>query len=212
MGLSDLTIRLIVLFLPGVIAAIIVDELTEHEVWTPFKFVLYSIVLGFISYLVYQLLFMLLILVCPQLSGNSVHFWQSLFDKDSNIALNEVVYACIVSIFIGGIISTIIQRKILHKVARWLSISQKYGDENLLTYFLNSQEVTWVCVRDYEKKLIYEGWVQSFSEISSLREIVLVDVKVYYLEAEETEEATKPAYEVSKIYLAIPNNATIETT
>jgi len=56
----------------------------------------------------------------------------------------------------------LVNYKIFHKFAQKLLISQKYGDENLYSYYLNAKEIDWVYVRDFERKLTYQGRVISF--------------------------------------------------
>ena len=54
MELTELTLRLVVLLLPGAIAALIVDKLTPHRPWSSFRFILHAIILGSITYITYQ--------------------------------------------------------------------------------------------------------------------------------------------------------------
>jgi hypothetical protein len=51
MELSDLALRVVLLFFPGVIAALIVDALVNHRDRGPFAFGTRSMVLGLLSYL-----------------------------------------------------------------------------------------------------------------------------------------------------------------
>lgn len=43
----------------------------------------------------------------------------------------------------------------------------------------NIKEVVWVTVRDHKNDLVYDGWVQAFSNDSREAEMLLRDVSVY---------------------------------
>lgn len=112
----------------------------------------------------------------------------------------ELLNTCLFGIVSGLFVTKMVQDKWVHKLARRYKISNKFGDENLYTRFLNSKEVDWVWVRDRRTDLIYEGDVQAFSETDGMREIVLSDVKIY--------NSKKPEnfYEVPYIYLTFSQN------
>ena len=200
MEISDLTIKLIILLIPGILSALIIEQITVHQKWTQFKFILYSILLGFASYFMYDQFLKLSLFIEYLLNSNtnfvSIRFWDSLFDAKIPVSLKEVFIACLYSVFIGLIISACIHYKLLHRLAIFLKISDKYGDENLFTFFMNAKEVNWIWVRDPVRGLTYEGLRESFSESDNVRELVLRDVKVYNYEDSEF------LYEVPAIYLS----------
>jgi hypothetical protein len=178
MNISDLTLRLIFLLMPGAIAALIVGKLTFHRRWSIFSFILHSFLLGVGTYLLYQLILHL----CGYIAGcdsKSLIFWDALFDMNIRISLKEIGLSCLFAIAIGYVASAIINHKLLFKSAKFVRVSNKFGDEDIWAYFLNSRNVTWIWVRDHPRKLIYEGWVQSFSVESSNREVLLREVKVF---------------------------------
>lgn len=86
--------------------------------------------------------------------------------------------------------------KLLNRVAQRLRVSDKYGDENLYHYFLNSKEIEWVYVRDIENNLTFQGCVVSFSENAVCQEIVLRDVVVYRF------SDSAKLYSMEKLYLS----------
>ena len=186
MDISQLAVRLIILLLPGVISALLVEVLTVHKKWSQFRFGLYSVVLGLIAYAVLQTL-------AAAFNGalhefnitcfNPVNltFWDSLFDDTKPVKSGEVLIAVVLSIPIGYFASFTITKKWINRLGYKLKVTEKYGDESLYYYSLNSPDVSWVRVRLDNKGLIYEGWRQSFSEDEHGRELVLRDVKVYRL-------------------------------
>lgn len=68
--------------------------------------------------------------------------------------------------------------KLINLFGKWIKLTNKYGDENLYSYFLNAKDVDEVYVRDINN-LTYHGLIDSYSENDEIKEIVLVDVVVY---------------------------------
>ena len=189
MEISELTLKLILLLIPGSIACIIYERLTIHKQWNSFKFVTNAILFGAISYLTAQLLFN----IC-RTDLSFQNFWENLPSKE--IPYSVIIKASMVSILIGLISSALDQYKIMNRFGKWIRISNKYGDENLYSYFLNAQEVDEVYVRDIENNLTYHGLVSSFSENDEIKEILLSDVVVYSYETSEK------LYKLDKIYIS----------
>ena len=193
--MSELTIKLIIILIPGAIATLIFGKLILHKEWNNFRFVLYSILFGITSYLILQLIINgINICICNDLPELTI--WSNL-NKASSIPYKEVGFTSMISIIIAFIASMIENRKVINKIAGFLGISGKYGDENLYSMFLNSKNVEFIYLRDIKNKLTYHGWVKSFSENDSISEIRLCDVAVYnYTDSEFL-------YEVEEVYLSL---------
>lgn len=127
-----------------------------------------------------------------------INFWASLFDKAVPVSMSEVIITCLFSVVLGFVVTGFIEHKLLSSIARKINVSNKYGEENLYTHFLNSAEVEWVWVRDSTTGMTYEGFIETFSENETIQEIRLGDVKVYY------SENSTLLYELSNAYLAGP--------
>ena len=211
MAVSELLIRLIVLLLPGLVAVILIDQLTEHRDWTPFTYTVYAILLGATAYFAWQVVLYawagLAWVVTREFTPVSIAFWESLFDEKKPISWIEIAAASGVAVPLGFGLAAGVYHKALFALAQRLKISNKFGDDSLFMNFMNSREVQWVRVRDRRRGYIFEGWPVSFSHTPGLRELVLQEVKVYNYE--------KPgeAYEVPLLYLSYSNGqeAFIET-
>jgi hypothetical protein len=92
-----------------------------------------------------------------------------------------------------------VQNPGINKIAKKLKISTKYGDENLFSFFLNSQNIDWIYVRDIQNNLTYQGRVVSFSENDGMQELVMSEVTVFKYETSEE------FYSVPLIYLSKPS-------
>jgi hypothetical protein len=186
--------------MPGIIATIISDKLTNHSKWGSFKFSLYSLTLGvscyaFLQFLVYGFDIVNNVHVKPIVWTN-LKIWNSATHVGVDIAAWEICVATILSLPIALFASWLINFKFFNKVAQFIGVSSKFGDENLYSYYLNAQEIDWVYVRDVANNLTYQGRVVSHAENENVQEIVLSEVSVYrYVDSELL-------YEVPTIYLS----------
>ena len=185
MEISEFTLKLILLLIPGAIASLIFVKLTTHTRWNTFKFLAHSILFGALSYLVAVLLFT---------NDTSLHsFWK-------NFPVNTIPYdaiwkASIFAILIGLVSSAIDNYKVINHLGRWLRISNKYGDMSAYALLLNAETVREVYFRDFANNLTYHGIIESFSETERHKELILRMVKVYDIDTAEL------LYEVDKVYL-----------
>jgi hypothetical protein len=159
--MNKLVVTIIIILLPGIIATIISDKLTYHSKWDSFKYGLYSLILGFFTYVFLQILVYIYdIFIACSLSNISWHHltvWSNTTSENIDISFWEVGLAIILSVPIAFIASWSINYKILNKFGKYIHVTSKYGDENLFSYFLNSKEVDWVYVRDQTRGLTYQG-------------------------------------------------------
>jgi len=183
--MNELGMLIAIILFPGLIATIICDKITVHfKAWGPFKYAINTFVLGVSSYALLQVfsfiagLFPAQIEFLPELAGQ-LDVWTIAKDADTPIELIEVFAAAVVAIPVAFIAAWTTNYKAFNKLADFLGVSRKYGDENLFSFFLNSDDIDWVYVRDFERDLTYEGRVHSYSETDHLQEILLYDVTVY---------------------------------
>jgi len=183
--MSELSITIFILILPGIISLIVINCLASHVKFNSFFFVLYSIVLGLFDYCFLQLFRWGAALFKSISSFSCLKFkclgvWEIIgLNKSVAITPMEIITATLIAVPVGFFITVIINHKLLYKVARWLKISSKYGDENLFSYYLNTDEVDWVYVRDKENEVVYQGRVENYSETDRIQEIVLTNVTVF---------------------------------
>src|ERR1700730_5065954 len=160
MDVSRVTLKLIFILIPGALASLIFEKLTTHKPWNSFKFIAHSILFGVLSYLITGWLINL-ISTFFYLHWSQLILWRDLDSK--NIPFDEIGKATVTSIVIGFLSSAIDYYKILNRFATWLKITNKYGDINLYSHFLNSTNINAIYFRDLKSKLTYHGFVESFS-------------------------------------------------
>lgn len=201
--MNELVVTLVLILLPGIIAAVIADKITVHSRWGSFKFGLYAFLLGVGCYATLQLAFWAWCFMSHVLCSNcseygQLRIWSVALDDGVSIHGREVVLATILALPVAFLASWIVNFKLLNRLAQKLRITTKYGDENLYSHYLNSQEIDWIYVRDQESDLTYQGRVMSLSENESVNEVVLVDVTVFrYTDS-------KKLYEVPSLYISKP--------
>jgi len=195
MELSELAINIFILFIPGIITFLIIDKLTVHKEYSFHNVIIYSLIFGFFSYIAYDLIVIPLVRRCFDVKI-SLSFFKVLNNKNAALNFNEIFYVSLVSIPIGFISSAFINYKLLHKIGLLLNVTKKFGDIDVWSYIMNSSDSTeWVFIRDKENDLLYEGWIEGFSDIGQ-NEIFLRDVIVY------RNSDTEKLYEMPGIYIS----------
>jgi len=193
MTISALALKLILILIPGGLATLILEKLTTYLKWEAFKFIINSILLGGSSYLLSDLVFY------SFYSKDIQNFWITF--TSNNIPFWEIIRATGMAIIIGFLAAWMENYKIITRIARKCKIADKYGEENLYSYFLNSKEVTEVYVRDIANNLTFHGTIDSFSENEQISEITLRNVKVYRY----TDSAF--LYDMPKVFLSRAKNS-----
>ena len=199
MEASDLVVRLLLLFFPGLICSYIVDTFTVHRERTQFQFLLNSLVLGLASYFLYW--FLLRTLSSLGASVPELIFLKAPTNGETPIAFREVAWATVTACLLGLFVTYVSSRKLHFRVVGHLGITKKFGELDVWGFVFNSPQVEWATVRDQARNLAYDGWVQLFSDDSQNAEILLREVKVY---ANDTAEML---YEVESLYLSLDRSA-----
>jgi hypothetical protein len=200
--MSQFIVILIVILMPGIISLVICDKIVNHSKWTSFKFCLYAVILGVFCYVILQCAYYMkdIFLAFSSCQYNfqwtHLNIWYAPVNEKPIIYPSEIIFASVLSFPISLAISYLINYKIFNKIAQKIKVSQKYGDENLFSYYLNAREIDWLYIRDIENNLTYQGRIVSYSENDKIQEIVLSEVTVYEY------QASNFLYEVPTIYLA----------
>ena len=123
---TEFLVKIILLFTPGIISLTIIDKLTEDRRHDISHRILYSLVLGFLCYLSY---YYLLLLIYETILGGQVAF--TFFDSlttSKPLNFKEIAVVSIYSIFIGYFCAAFINYKILFRFARFIKVSKKISD------------------------------------------------------------------------------------
>jgi hypothetical protein len=177
MELSEFTLRIILLFIPGIISFIVIDKLTFHRESKLHQILISSLILGFVCYSFYYL--PIQILKAFKMTNLECTFFNGLTNKSAQIDFGEIGFVALLSIPIGFLFAWMINYKVLFRTAHFLKITKKFGDIDVWSYIMNSKNAEWVVVRDIESDLMYEGWIEAFSDSTENDELLLSDVIVF---------------------------------
>ena len=183
MDISVFAFRLIILFFPGVIAAYIVNSLTVHKSLKPFFFVFQSLTLGMASYCLLAFIYKE---VSPSLNARfgwswptKLEFFNALVDSNTRPSVSEIGYTCICAVAIGICASISSTYKIFYRLCQKLGITKKSGEMDVWGSTFSMRKIQYVTLRDQAKDLMYDGWIEGFSNDGKKAELLLRDVAIY---------------------------------
>jgi uncharacterized membrane protein len=189
--ITELGLHLALLFLPGIVCALLVERLVPTTEWSTARLALYSLVLGLICYQGYALFDAIYLRSWPP----PVSLFRSL-NGDSPLDFSEIFWVTIaVAPLVGMIVAFVLNSHWINRFARTIRVSDKFGELDVWARILNSSEVVWLVVRDFANDLAFDGWVEQFSDAHDDNEIFLRDVRVYKSSSSEF------LYELAAVYL-----------
>jgi hypothetical protein len=205
MELSSITLRVVLLFFPGVLCALILHALTRHRERTTAQFLTSAFVLGVWTYLALAGSRS----ACAWIARAAgwplpprVTFFDVLTSESARISWREIGFSAVLATVLALVLAAVQNHNLLHRVAERLRISRQFGELDVWGHFMNSPEVRWISVRDLAADRVYQGWLDAFSDSGSDPQLLLRDVEVY-----QNSTGTK-LYERKRVYLA-PNKHAI---
>lgn len=174
---SEFTWRLILVFLPGIIAFIIIDNLTVHRETKVHHWFFYPLILGFISYTPWYII----VTAVQAVYATSLpfKFFENITDIHSKVNFGEILIASSVAILLGFLITWAITHRLLFRISSFFHITDKFPEIDAWDNFISNFRPEWLIVRDLEKELIYHGKFFSASDANDRDGIVLEDVRVF---------------------------------
>lgn len=125
MELSKFSIGLIFIFLPGILALLVSERLTEHPERKNYE------------------LF------------DDRWIELMLDDKQLTIQTRVVAVTAIIGVMLGLLLAYGANHSWLHRAAHRLRVSRKFADNDVWGYLMNSGKVGWIVFRDHSKNLIW---------------------------------------------------------
>jgi hypothetical protein len=207
-----ITLKILLLFLPGIICQITLSNLIYNSKKDFKYFIVYSFILGFISYYFAKVLINFLNLITRlniQTKIDFFNFFTSISNekaKEFAITPDQILWACASSIIFAALLALFINRGWIYKPFHWFKISNTDGLGDVWNKVFGSVDNgSWVIIHDHDNNLIYQGRVYHHSDFYENSEIFLKGVIVY-------DEKTKVEIERRRgLYLTRKhNNLTIE--
>ncbi len=196
MNVYEFAFKMLLLFFPGILCAYIADGLTIHRPREAKFFVLQSFVCGIFAYFIYWSGLKIINHLWNNSVAADVLFLRSLTNSNLPFSYREIAIVSVIAIILGAFISFLANYKVLNKCARRIGLTKKFGELDVWGYMLNIKGTVWVTVRDHKNNLIYDGWVQAFSDDSKDAELLLRDVSIYKNDSGER------LYQVGAVYLS----------
>lgn len=195
MEITEFVFNLLLLFFPGLICAYIIDHLTMHKPKEISFFLLQSFILGIASYFIYWSILKILHLLLPMYINSTVVFLNRITQSGISFSFKEITFVTCIAVLLGAFIGFCSHRKVFNRFARFIGLTNKFGELDVWGYLFNLEDVVWVTVRDHKNNLIYDGWVQAFSDDSESAELLLRDVSIY------KNDSGDRLYQVGMVYL-----------
>ncbi len=190
------------LFLPGLLARIILGKILFYREKTSFNFLLSSFILGVFSYC---LVFVGRCAVHTVQFGDlpaftDIPFAISSASNASGVDLYEVFYALLASFVAVAVIAYAETNKLVHRLALRLKMTNRFAEPDVWGYALDNNSLNtseWANIRNKKHNVMYQGRVLAFSDSYREAEILLSDVSVY-----KNREGTL-LYNVDMVYLTL---------
>ncbi len=193
MNISEFAFNLLLIFFPGIICTYMVDMFTNHRERTQFQFLINVFLLGFGSYLFYA--FVVYCFASNKI--DNINFLNAISGGKTKISLKEILQVCAISSILAVIIIFINTHKLHFRLFKTLKITNKFGEQDVWGFLMNSPSTEWVTVRDNENNIMYDGSVKAFSDNSKEAELLLENVSVY------RNDSGKHLYDINAQYLSL---------
>ncbi|GKX32968.1 MAG: hypothetical protein MnENMB40S_05860 [Rhizobiaceae bacterium MnEN-MB40S] len=171
-------IQIAIFFLPGLIWARLDSRYAMKEKPSQTELIVRALMYGLTTYAIVYLIY----------KSTNHNFSVLKFENADGTAIltDDFIDEILCSIPIAFVLAVLwiysANRKWLTRMLQMIGATKRYGDEDVWDFTFNSSQaaVEYVHVRDWEKNVVYAGWVNTFSETGQLRELVLRDVVIYY--------------------------------
>ena len=201
MSVFDFIQQFILFVIPGVITYLLFCYLTGRKLLTDLFSIAIIFICSTVSFLLGNLLLLLLNLL-PFCDFQLADVAQILAGNTKGLTVPNLLAAIVSSILLGVLAVLFWDKNFLFKIANHLKISKRTDNDEVWDNMFDSQP--WVIVRDYVSSNVYYGCVVKYSDRTTIRELLLVDVMVYSKNDGE--------YHMEQVYLArSPSEFSIET-
>ncbi|MCB9489743.1 MAG: hypothetical protein H6684_13505 [Deltaproteobacteria bacterium] len=194
-----MTIRLIFLLFPGIVAWVIVERLTAKEDAKTRDIVFFVVIYAVLSYLFYyfgQAAFRRL--GSDTFVPDDFSFFTALLSPSQPIDVREVAWTSVVAVLMGIGFSIAVNQNVFYRIMRRVGASRNIGFATVWDYAFAWDAVpTWVAIRDHANNLVYYGEAVAISDYRvGNGEILLSKVKV------SDNETGERLYELEFLYLS----------
>jgi hypothetical protein len=210
MEITELVWKLFLILMPGVIATLMVNQLSSKKITSVFFFIIYSALFGIITFIIMEILYSIGIIFSNDWKylqlGTNLDIWDNIYDNSNKYNRIEIFISYVLSVPLGLLYGYIDLKKWPNKIFKYFKWTDRYGDDDVWSFYLNLPETDWIYVRERTTNLTYFGKIRAFSDSEVKREILLADVEVY-----KTDDWEK-LYNLKSIFLELDEfNYSIES-
>lgn len=167
MDFSQLTIKLLLLFIPGIIGASVVELYTNRNKKDWKVFLLSSYFFAVTAYLFYYLIF-----------KESV-FFENILNSTTDINVREILWVSFIGLILGVILTYLVNYRLLYTIGFLFKLSTKFGEEEVWSRIISDDKRNWVTITDRTNGLVYLGIMTLYSTEPEKRELAVKDVDIY---------------------------------
>lgn len=206
MEITELIWNLFLLLLPGIVAVLMLKQIFSSIKYSVFEFCINAALFGITTFIIMELGYSIFNIVVAAFSkeyilvwGLNLTVWDGLFNNSKQFNKIEIIVSYLLSIPLGVLYGYVLSKKLINNFFKWLNLTNRYGDDDVWSFYLNSPDTKWLLVRDKSNNLTYFGKIRAYSDTNEKREILLTDVDVY------TSDEWKPLYSSESVYLELDN-------
>ena len=191
------------MFLPGLISFLIINTLTSHYKRNVFEVIMFSLLLGFLNYVVLDTILFYLSNYMFNIKA-PLYVFCTILNQAITPDINKITVASVLAIPFGFILTGIINTKIIYIFANFFKLSKHHGSVNVFSCLMNNRGNQYVVIRDRENNRMYQGWIEYYPDKTDKEGIFLRDVSVY------KNTSGKRIYDIDGIYLPDLGNLIME--
>jgi len=183
MSLTEYTMRLLMLGIPGIICYFIVGKLIgNNRKRSSLEIILIVFSYSILSYVLLFAFKNLCGIICDKEPIDFV-FFKWLTDTKEVLNPKIIFQACVGSILAALIVSYLAEYEVINRIGRLIKATTLYGDESVWNLFnkkpLEELNNGWLLVHDTKNDIIYYGSIHVFSDFGDDRELIMKNVCVY---------------------------------
>lgn len=176
MTIFDFIQQFILFIIPGVISYLYFCYLTGRKLQSDLFTIAIIFIYSTCSFLLGDLLLILINLVsCFNFKLADVV--QILTGNTNGITVPNLLVAIVSAVLLGIVTVLFSDKRLLFRLANRLRITRRTDNDEVWDYMFDFQP--WVIVRDYVSGNVYYGCVIKYSDRNALRELLLIDVRVW---------------------------------
>ena len=133
--MTELSLKLIFIFLPGIVSLVISERLTSHPARKGYDLAVYALVIGCFSHLTYELLR----IAAPALPED--HWLDAIVEPSFKIQGLVVGLSTAIGAIYGFVLAYAANHSMLRRFARTIGVSKRFSDIDVWNHLMNSPDL-----------------------------------------------------------------------